>query len=264
MQAKVIRLRAGGISVRHVHVVMYNCTCWSLRVMVTHSTSVGHNRIMANLRTPNKKRRSPNDGDEDAHLHQALKSYKYVAPNLSCTERWWLNDFWTWVAYNVWPSWLAPNMITLSGFGFMLVCFLTMLTYSPELDGSTPDWWLLLAPFCVFTYQTCDGSDGKQARRTKSGSPLGEMFDHGVDALVLTCIFTIGMEMSKFSMRAALMPLGYLAGQAAFFTSNLVLLHTGKQHFNEIDCQEFQVFIQGLCVLFFIVDGKHWLCGELS
>ena len=36
-----------------------------------------------------------------------------------------------------------------------------------------------------------DGSDGKQARRTKSGSPLGELVDHGADALMTTFIATI-------------------------------------------------------------------------
>lgn len=33
--------------------------------------------------------------------------------------------------------------------------------------------------------KTADNVDGKQARRTKSGSPLGELFDHGVDSLVM-------------------------------------------------------------------------------
>lgn len=27
-----------------------------------------------------------------------------------------------------------------------------------------------------------DGTDGKQARRTKTSSPLGELFDHGLDS----------------------------------------------------------------------------------
>jgi phosphatidylglycerophosphate synthase len=31
--------------------------------------------------------------------------------------------------------------------------------------------------------QTFDAVDGKQARRTNSSSPLGELFDHGCDAL---------------------------------------------------------------------------------
>jgi ethanolaminephosphotransferase len=34
--------------------------------------------------------------------------------------------------------------------------------------------------------QTIDNLDGKQARRTKSSSPLGLLFDHGCDALNCT------------------------------------------------------------------------------
>jgi ethanolaminephosphotransferase len=32
-------------------------------------------------------------------------------------------------------------------------------------------------------YHICDNSDGKQARRTGSSSPLGMLFDHGADCL---------------------------------------------------------------------------------
>ena len=35
----------------------------------------------------------------------------------------------------------------------------------------------------IFIYQTLDAIDGKQARRTNSASPLGELFDHGCDSL---------------------------------------------------------------------------------
>jgi ethanolaminephosphotransferase len=34
--------------------------------------------------------------------------------------------------------------------------------------------------------------DGKQARRTKTSSPLGMMFDHGCDALT-TFVFSTGL-----------------------------------------------------------------------
>lgn len=35
----------------------------------------------------------------------------------------------------------------------------------------------------MFIYQTLDGIDGKQARRTGTNNPLGELFDHGCDAV---------------------------------------------------------------------------------
>ena len=35
----------------------------------------------------------------------------------------------------------------------------------------------------MFLYQSLDAIDGKQARRTNSQSPLGELFDHGCDSV---------------------------------------------------------------------------------
>ena len=35
----------------------------------------------------------------------------------------------------------------------------------------------------LFLYQSLDAIDGKQARRTNSSSPLGELFDHGCDSV---------------------------------------------------------------------------------
>ena len=44
---------------------------------------------------------------------------------------------------------------------------------------------------------TLDGIDGKQARRTGSSSPLGEMFDHGLDSWS-TSLFLINFISRKF------------------------------------------------------------------
>lgn len=45
-------------------------------------------------------------------------------------------------------------------------------------------WWAYVqAALGLFIYQTLDATDGKQARRTGTSSPLGELFDHGCDAL---------------------------------------------------------------------------------
>ena len=46
-----------------------------------------------------------------------------------------------------------------------------------------PCWASLLCGIGLFVYQSLDAIDGKQARRTNSGSPLGELFDHGCDAI---------------------------------------------------------------------------------
>ena len=47
------------------------------------------------------------------------------------------------------------------------------------LAGDAPRWLYYFNGFSVFWYLHLDCLDGKQARRTKSSSPLGQLFDHG-------------------------------------------------------------------------------------
>ncbi|XP_050375768.1 choline/ethanolaminephosphotransferase 1-like isoform X1 [Argentina anserina] len=76
-----------------------------------------------------------------------------------------------------------PNMITLTGFIFLSTSALLGYIYSPRLDSAPPRWVNIAHGLLLFLYQTFDAVDGKQARRTNSSSPLGELFDHGCDAL---------------------------------------------------------------------------------
>lgn len=78
---------------------------------------------------------------------------------------------------------MAPNAITLTGFGFVVANVLTMLYYSPTLDQECPSWVYASWSLGLFIYQTLDAIDGTQARRTRQSGPLGELFDHGVDAV---------------------------------------------------------------------------------
>lgn len=78
---------------------------------------------------------------------------------------------------------MAPNLITLSGFMFVGANILTLLWYNPTLDQDCPPWVYASWAIGLFLYQTFDAVDGTQARRTHQSGPLGELFDHGVDAL---------------------------------------------------------------------------------
>ena len=53
-----------------------------------------------------------------------------------------------------------------------------------------PSWSLHLNGLGLFVYQTLDAVDGKQARRTGTSSPLGELFDHGCDAISMVVVIT--------------------------------------------------------------------------
>ncbi|XP_031741212.1 choline/ethanolaminephosphotransferase 1 isoform X2 [Cucumis sativus] len=100
--------------------------------------------------------------------------------------------------------------------------------YSPHLDSAPPRWVHFAHGLLLFLYQTFDAVDGKQARRTNSSSPLGELFDHGCDALA--CAFeTLAFGSTAMCGRSSFwfwvlsaVPF-YGATWEHFFTNTLVL-----------------------------------------
>jgi phosphatidylglycerophosphate synthase len=184
---------------------------------------------------------------EEEKMGRALKGYVYSSPPITLAEAAFLNDFWTWCAEH-YPLWLAPNLITFIGFAFMLAGTVFLFVASPRLDGSLGPRGLCFVAFCHWMYQTMDGSDGKQARRTRSGGPLGHVIDHGVDALTSTIVCLFGAEIMGYSFEFSGMLILLLA-QIGFFTSNLTLIHTGTQKFGKVEAQELHVCLQSTCLL---------------
>ncbi|KAJ1969623.1 hypothetical protein H4R35_006091 [Dimargaris xerosporica] len=111
-----------------------------------------------------------------------LKLYRYQSVDLSWTTYYVLRHYWNWCV-TLFPLWMAPNLITLVGFGFVIVNLGLLLYYSPDLATPAPAWVYFSSALGLWLYSTFDNVDGKQARRTGSSSPLGELFDHGCDAL---------------------------------------------------------------------------------
>jgi len=95
------------------------------------------------------------------------------------------------------PRWVAPNLLTFVGFLCVLLTAGLISFFDPDFSASSdlipyskpiPNWvWLVCAIF-HFLAHTLDGIDGKQARRTGTSGPLGELFDHGLDSW--TTLFT--------------------------------------------------------------------------
>ncbi|KAL2020225.1 hypothetical protein VTK56DRAFT_8651 [Thermocarpiscus australiensis] len=112
-----------------------------------------------------------------------LRQYKYSGVDHSLLSRYVLKPFYTNVVIKCFPMSMAPNLITLTGFMFVVANFLTLLWYNPTLDQDCPPWVYYSWAAGLFLYQTFDAVDGTQARRTHQSGPLGELFDHGVDAL---------------------------------------------------------------------------------
>ncbi|KAK4763738.1 hypothetical protein SAY87_013176 [Trapa incisa] len=121
-----------------------------------------------------------------AHGIATLHRYKYSGVDNSLLAKYVFQPFWA-RCVNFFPLWMPPNGITLTGFMFLVTSALIGYIYSPHLDSPPPRWVHLAHGLLLFLYQTFDAVDGKQARRTSSSSPLGELFDHGCDALACTC-----------------------------------------------------------------------------
>ena len=84
------------------------------------------------------------------------------------------------------------------------------------------------AAVALATYLNLDAIDGKQARRTGTQGPLGELFDHGCDAinLLLTCITVPHGAGIPLTSTTALL-LYAMTGMLVFFLATLEEWHTG-------------------------------------
>jgi ethanolaminephosphotransferase len=93
-------------------------------------------------------------------------------------------------------------------------------------NNRIPRWLYFWNALALFIYYTLDCMDGKQARRTNSSSPLGQLFDHGVDALgnvshvqVIQCIVQVPPTL-LVTLQCSL--------QTAFFQAQWEEYYTGR------------------------------------
>lgn len=93
----------------------------------------------------------------------ALKAYKYSGVDHSLVSKYILKPFYTRFVIGLFPLSMAPNLITLTGFMFIVVNFLTLLWYNPGLDVDCPPWVYYSWAVGLFLYQTFDAVDGSQA-----------------------------------------------------------------------------------------------------
>ena len=158
-----------------------------------------------------------------------IESYQYKAGDYSPIDN-LLNPFWTWVV-ELLPMWMAPNLVTLIGLATLVISYSTMLYHDMTMTQPLPQWTYAFVAFGIFAFQTLDAIDGKQARRTGSSSPLGQLFDHGCDAISwtvtnLTVISFLGLGVSFNSV------LSIYASIGPYFFTNLLEYYSGVYVFN--------------------------------
>lgn len=132
-----------------------------------------------------------------------FENYKYSCMDTSPISIYITHPFWNKVVQFC-PRWVAPNVLTFFGFLFTALNFVLFAIYDYYLYASSDDqpaypliprWVFAAAAFNIFIAHTLDGIDGKQARRTQTSGPLGELFDHGLDSWttmpIAVCTFSI-------------------------------------------------------------------------
>lgn len=187
-----------------------------------------------------------------------LDGYKYSGVDHSIMARLVLQRYWTWLVQFL-PLWLAPNMVTLLGLVAVLFNLATLLYYSPDLAAACPSWVYYTFAAGLFTYTSLDAIDGKQARRTGTSSPLGELFDHGVDALNTTLGCVILVHALNLNQSWAL-PLFLSVSLTYFFCSTWETYHTHTLHLGYINGPVEGTLIVCLFYLFTAVAGRDvWL-----
>ena len=78
----------------------------------------------------------------------------------------------------------SPNLLTIGSLACGVADYFLLQYYSPDFNATNvPSWVFFLTSFLMFFYLILDGLDGKQARRTGSSGPLGQLFDHGCDSI---------------------------------------------------------------------------------
>ncbi|KAH9017812.1 Choline/ethanolaminephosphotransferase [Lactarius pseudohatsudake] len=171
-----------------------------------------------------------------SHALAGLRNYRYKGVDKSFLSNYVLNPFWTWFV-TLWPTWVAPNVITLSGLAIVLFNFASLSYYDPtyltEKGGAAgpPNWLYFTCVLDFFFPSHRSGFDAaKQARRTGMQGPLGEMFDHGCDALNTTLevvlaayALNLGRSWWTFGSQVATLANFYLTTWEEYHTGQIYL-----------------------------------------
>ncbi|GAA5823980.1 hypothetical protein JCM10212_006595 [Sporobolomyces blumeae] len=185
-----------------------------------------------------------------------LDEYSYSAVDKSPLSNYVMRHWWVYSASFA-PPWLAPNAITLLGFAAILINFATVWIFCPDLVGPAHPLVYASCAFGLFFYQTMDNIDGKQARRTGTSSPLGELFDHGLDTLNcpiggLIQAAAMGLGQSKYAVLCILVPCW------SMFVSTWEEYHTGTLYLGFVNGPVEGVLIAVGILTVSAVKGPGW------
>ncbi|XP_028167310.1 cholinephosphotransferase 1 isoform X4 [Ostrinia furnacalis] len=185
-----------------------------------------------------------------------LSEHKYSCVSASLLDA-WLQPWWCWLVSKT-PLWLAPNLITILGLIVNIVTTLILVWYSPDARQDPPRWACALCALGVFVYQSLDAIDGKQARRTGSQSPLGELFDHGCDSISTVFIALGACIAVKLGEYPTWMFFQCFCAMTLFYCAHWQAYVTGTLKMGRIDVTEAQYSIIAIHLISATLGPDFW------
>nr|XP_005987657.1 PREDICTED: choline/ethanolaminephosphotransferase 1 isoform X3 [Latimeria chalumnae] len=175
------------------------------------------------------------------HQLKRLEEHRYQSAGRSLLEP-LMQGYWEWLVGKV-PAWIAPNLITIIGLIINICTTVVLVYYCPSATEQAPLWTYLACALGLFIYQSLDAIDGKQARRTNSSSPLGELFDHGCDSLSTVFVVLGTCVAVQLGTNPDWMFFCCFAGMFMFYCAHWQTYVSGTLRFGIIDVTEVQIFI---------------------
>eukprot|EP01022_Parablepharisma_sp_SALTPOND_P029839 TRINITY_DN746_c0_g1_i6.p1 TRINITY_DN746_c0_g1~~TRINITY_DN746_c0_g1_i6.p1 ORF type:complete len:433 (+),score=-4.37 TRINITY_DN746_c0_g1_i6:118-1299(+) len=165
------------------------------------------------------------------HLDQRaldqLKAYEYSTSGGTYLDK-SLRPFYKLIAQHI-PHSISPNMITFTGFITILTALSVVLMQDIGLNGNVAQSNYYMLGAALLAYQTLDALDGIHSRNLGTPSPLGKLFDSGLDSFLHPLI--IVAQVQALGLGNTEIALWYFYGiTIAFFTSEWQLYYTGIEN----------------------------------
>ncbi|CAG2211019.1 CEPT1 [Mytilus edulis] len=185
-----------------------------------------------------------------------LKEHKYSATGTSLVEP-YMQIFWRWLVEQIPTTW-APNTLTVVGLILNIATSTLLFMYSPDGKSEAPRFVYLLCAIGLFLYQSLDAIDGKQARRTNTSSPLGELFDHGCDSVSTVFVGLATVVALNMGKDLDWMMYELFAAIFLFYMAHWQTYVTGTLRFGQFDVTESQLMIIAVYLTNFIFGSTLW------
>ncbi|XP_014612042.1 PREDICTED: cholinephosphotransferase 1 isoform X9 [Polistes canadensis] len=186
-----------------------------------------------------------------------LSEHKYSCTTNSLLDA-FLQPWWDWLVSKV-PLWLAPNLITVLGLIVNIVTTLILVYYSPDAKVEAPRWACFLCALGLFIYQSLDAIDGKQARRTGTSTPLGELFDHGCDSISTVFVALSACIAVQLGYYPTWMFFQCFCAMTLFYCAHWQTYVSGSLRFGKVDVTEAQFTIIGIHLISAIFGPRIWM-----